>query len=59
MGQSPGRSTVQRLLGVRRPGGFSDARRALNTSRRVAIPLLEHLDQAGHTRQTPDGRHLT
>ncbi|GAB3893125.1 selenocysteine-specific translation elongation factor [Kibdelosporangium lantanae] len=47
------------LSGLPQPFTVSDARRALNTSRRVAIPLLEHLDQAGHTRQTPDGRHLT
>jgi selenocysteine-specific elongation factor len=47
------------LAGLPQPFTVSEARRALNTTRRVAIPLLEHLDRAGHTRPTPDGRHLT
>ncbi|MDT7666393.1 MAG: selenocysteine-specific elongation factor [Pseudonocardiales bacterium] len=36
---------------------LSQARRALHTSRRVAVPLLERLAQLGHTRRTPDGDH--
>jgi selenocysteine-specific elongation factor len=47
------------LAGLPQPFTVSAARRALNTTRRVAIPLLEHLDRAGRTRPTPDGRRLT
>ncbi|HLH45991.1 MAG TPA: SelB C-terminal domain-containing protein [Acidimicrobiales bacterium] len=38
------------------PGPFtlSEARLALGTSRRVAVPLLEHLDRAGVTRRVDD-----
>ena len=40
------------------PGSFtvSEARRALDTTRRVAVPLLEELDRTGRTRQLPDSR---
>jgi selenocysteine-specific elongation factor len=31
------------------PFTVSQARRALDTTRRVAVPLLEHLDRAGLT----------
>jgi selenocysteine-specific elongation factor len=37
------------------PFTVSDARRALGTTRRVAIPLLEHLDANGITRRAADG----
>jgi selenocysteine-specific elongation factor len=33
---------------------LSTARQALDTSRRVAVPLLELLDQKGVTRRLPD-----
>ncbi|HEX2130737.1 MAG TPA: SelB C-terminal domain-containing protein, partial [Actinophytocola sp.] len=33
----------------------SDARRALATTRRVAVPLLERLDANGITRRNDDG----
>lgn len=36
----------------------SEARKALNTTRRVAIPLLEHLDERGWTRRI-DAGHRT
>ncbi len=36
------------------PFTVSDARRALGTTRRVAIPLLEHLDAEGITRRAAD-----
>ena len=36
---------------------LSEARQALHTSRRVAVPLLERLARLGHTRRTPDGNH--
>jgi selenocysteine-specific elongation factor len=37
------------------PFTVSDARRALGTTRRVAVPLLEHLDAEGVTQRTADG----
>ena len=37
------------------PFTTSAARQALNTTRRVAIPLLEHLDARGWTRRLDDG----
>jgi selenocysteine-specific elongation factor len=44
------------LAGLPQPFTTSDARQALGTSRRVAIPLLEWLDRAGVTRRLPDDR---
>jgi selenocysteine-specific elongation factor len=44
------------LTGLDDPFTVSEARRALGTTRRVAIPLLEQLDALGHTRSLPDGR---
>jgi selenocysteine-specific elongation factor len=46
------------LAGLPQPFSTSDARQALGTSRRVAIPLLEWLDRAGVTRRLPDDRRL-
>jgi selenocysteine-specific elongation factor len=46
------------LAGLPQPFTTSDARQALGTSRRVAIPLLEWLDRAGVTRRLPDDRRL-
>jgi selenocysteine-specific elongation factor len=40
---------VARLAALRQPFTASEARQALGTTRRVAIPLLEHLDAKGHT----------
>ena len=37
------------LSGLPQPFTISDARRALGTTRRVAVPLLEHLDRRGWT----------
>jgi len=37
------------LAGLSQPFSVSDARQALGTTRRVAIPLLEHLDARGWT----------
>jgi selenocysteine-specific elongation factor len=46
-----------RVLGaLPQPFTVSEARRALDTSRRVAIPLLEHLDRRGLTRRADDAR---
>jgi selenocysteine-specific elongation factor len=47
---------VQTLAGLPQPFTLSEARRALDTSRRVAVPLLEHLDRAGVTHRLPDDR---
>jgi selenocysteine-specific elongation factor len=44
------------LTGLDQPFTVSEARRALDTTRRVAVPLLEQLDALGHTQSLPDGR---
>ncbi|MDT4933132.1 MAG: selenocysteine-specific elongation factor, partial [Pseudonocardiales bacterium] len=38
-----------RLAALPQPFTASEARQALGTTRRVAIPLLEHLDAQGRT----------
>lgn len=48
---------VRVLAGLGGEFTLSAARRALNTSRRVAVPLLEHLARTGRTVRTPDGDH--
>ncbi len=40
---------VRILAGLGGPFTLSEARRALDTTRRVAVPLLEYLDSRGHT----------
>jgi selenocysteine-specific elongation factor len=42
---------LQRLAGLAQPFTVSDARQALATTRRVALPLLEQLDRKGFTRR--------
>jgi hypothetical protein len=44
------------LAGLPQPFTTAEARQALGTTRRVAIPLLEYLDRAGITRRLPDDR---
>ncbi|MEV4639960.1 selenocysteine-specific translation elongation factor [Actinoplanes sp. NPDC049548] len=44
------------LAGVPQPFTLSEARRALDTTRRVAVPLLGLLDRTGATRRLPDDR---
>ena len=44
------------LAGLPQPFTAAEARQALGTTRRVAIPLLEHLDRAGITQRQPDDR---
>jgi selenocysteine-specific elongation factor len=44
------------LAALPQPFTTSEARQALNTTRRVAVPLLEHLDRRGWT-QRLDGGH--
>jgi selenocysteine-specific elongation factor len=41
------------LAALPQPFGAAAARQALRTTRRVAIPLLEHLDRAGITQRLP------
>ena len=44
------RVAADRLRGLPQPFTLSAARQALGTTRRVAVPLLEHLDRIGHHR---------
>lgn len=46
---------VRVLSGLPEPFTVSEARRALGTTRRVAVPLLERLDAVGRTRRAADG----
>jgi selenocysteine-specific elongation factor len=43
------------LRGLPQPFTLSAARQALSTTRRVAVPLLEHLDHIGLTERVDDG----
>jgi selenocysteine-specific elongation factor len=52
---APGRA-ARILAGLPQPFTTGEARQALGTTRRVAIPLLEYLDRAGITRRLPDDR---
>lgn len=47
------------LRGLEQPFTLSQARKALDTTRRVAVPLLEHLDQLGLTRRVDAGNRVT
>ncbi len=47
---------ARRLAGLPEPFTAAQARQALGTTRRVAIPLLEYLDRAGITKRLPDDR---
>jgi selenocysteine-specific elongation factor len=44
------------LAGLPQPFTTSEARQALGTSRRIALPLLAHLDRTGRTVRLPDDR---
>jgi len=48
---------TERLRGLPSPFTLSQARQALNTTRRVAVPLMEHLARRGITRRLPNGTH--
>lgn len=50
------RAAVEVLAGLPQPFTTSEARVALATSRRVVLPLLDHLDRAGLTVRHPDDR---
>jgi selenocysteine-specific elongation factor len=45
------------LAGLTQPFTAGEARGALGTSRKVIVPLLEHLARQGTTRRDADGRH--
>jgi selenocysteine-specific elongation factor len=47
---------VEALRALPQPFTVSEARVALRSSRRVVLPLLDHLDRAGLTRREPDDR---
>ncbi|WP_433790630.1 selenocysteine-specific translation elongation factor [Actinoplanes sp. CA-252034] len=49
---------VRVLAALPQPFTLSEARRALDTTRRVAVPLLELLDRTGATERLPDDRRL-
>jgi selenocysteine-specific elongation factor len=49
---------VEQLSALPQPFTTSEARTRLDTSRRVVLPLLEHLDRAGLTKRLPDDRRL-
>ena len=49
-------SAAARLGELPQPFSVSEARRALGTTRRVALPLLGHLDATGRTVRLPDDR---
>ncbi|BBH71688.1 selenocysteine-specific translation elongation factor [Actinoplanes sp. OR16] len=50
---------AETLAGIPQPFTLSEARKALGTTRRVAVPLLELLDRTGLTRRLPDDRRMT
>ncbi len=52
---APGRA-ARILAGLPQPFTAAEARQALGTTRRVAIPLLEYLDREGITRRLADDR---
>lgn len=53
--QAPAQA-MRRLSSIASPFTTSEARQALGTTRRVAIPLLEHLDARGWTRRIDNTR---
>lgn len=48
---------LERLAELPSPFTLSQARQALGTTRRVAVPLLEWLARQGHTERLADGTH--
>ncbi|WP_298455876.1 selenocysteine-specific translation elongation factor [uncultured Cellulomonas sp.] len=52
------RRAVDELAQLPQPFTASEARSRLATSRRVVLPLLEHLDRARLTRRLPDDRRM-
>ena len=52
-------AAAARLAAIPQPFTLSQARQALGTTRRVAVPLLELLDRQHRTVRLPDERHRT
>ncbi|MGH3721656.1 MAG: selenocysteine-specific translation elongation factor [Pseudonocardiaceae bacterium] len=50
-------TVLERLRALPSPFTLSQARQALGTTRRVAVPLMELLARRGMSRQLPDGTH--
>jgi selenocysteine-specific elongation factor len=48
---------LERLSKLSSPFTLSQAKQALRTTRRVAVPLLERLARQGYTQRLEDGRH--
>jgi len=48
---------AERLAALPTPFTLSQARQALDTTRRVAVPLMELLARQGRSRKLPDGKH--
>ena len=49
---------IQKTLQDRGSATISELRKAIGTSRRIAVPLLEFLDRNGITRREGDRRYL-
>ena len=49
---------AEALAGLPEPFTLSQARKALDTTRRIAVPLLEHMDTLGLTRRKGNARRL-
>jgi selenocysteine-specific elongation factor len=47
-------AATEPLRALPQPFTLAEARKAWGTSRRVAVPLLQHLDEQGRTRRLPD-----
>ena len=52
------RTAVTWLAELEQPFTASQARGRLGTTRRVVLPLLDHLDRSGLTRRLPDDRRV-
>jgi selenocysteine-specific elongation factor len=51
------REAIARLRRLPSPFTLSQARQALETTRRVAVPIMQLLGRQGLSRQLPDGTH--
>jgi selenocysteine-specific elongation factor len=58
LGPDAHRRAAEVLAGLAQPFTVSQARQALATTRRVAVPLLEHLDAERMTTRRPDGSRV-
>jgi selenocysteine-specific elongation factor len=53
------RVAAARVRLLPQPFTVAEARTALDSTRRVVVPLLELLDRQGRTQRLPDGRRLS